>query len=85
MAYISGPGVAFGISRGLTLLLIAAGNAQMNVKAFDVEHDTIVRNDAGMTMCSLNIGWILPIGVRGFIVPSFQCFFGIWIRFPEVS
>ncbi len=65
--------------------VITDGDNQPIGIAFDVEHDTIVRNDAGITMCSLNIGWILPIGVRGFIVPSFQCFFGISMRFPEVS
>ena len=53
--------------------------------AFDVENDTIVRNDTGITMSGLNIDWTLPIGVRRFVVPSFQCLFGIWMRFPKIS
>ncbi len=39
---------------------------------FDIEDDTIVRNDTGITMSRLNINWALPIGMRRLVVPSFQ-------------
>ncbi|RCJ30874.1 hypothetical protein A6769_32415 [Nostoc punctiforme NIES-2108] len=35
------------------------------VSAFDVEYDTVVSNNTGITMSGFNINWTLPIGVRG--------------------
>lgn len=51
--------------------VITNGNNQPIGIAFDVKHNTIVRNDASITMSGLNIDWTLPIGVRRFVVPSF--------------
>jgi hypothetical protein len=43
--------------------------------AFDIEDNTVIRNDTGITISRLNINRALPISMRRLVVPSFQCFF----------
>jgi len=49
---------------------VSDGNDQTIFIALDVEHYTVVSDDAGVSVNLFDIGWVFPISVFGICIPG---------------
>ena len=54
-----------------------------NAPAFDVEHYTVVCNNAGVTVDLLDVCWPFPNCPFSICVPGLQRLSCVWMAFPE--
>ena len=53
-------------------LCIPIRDDQAVVIALDVEHDPVVWQKAGVSVCCLDVAWLLPVGSADFRIPVAQ-------------
>lgn len=55
------------------------------VVAFDVEHDSVSREEAGARIAVLDVLGGLPFGLAGFLIPGLQGTFGVGVPLLELD